>query len=55
MRRLPAGDTTYDPAKAEYNVCYVPDKERKLLGIKFKSMEETTKDTLEDFQGRGWL
>lgn len=53
--QLPAGDTSYDPASAKYMVRYVPDKERKLLGIKFKTMEETTKDTLEDCKSRGWL
>ncbi|OSD07837.1 NAD-P-binding protein [Trametes coccinea BRFM310] len=53
--RLPAGNTSYDPTKAVHLVQYSSDKERRLLGIKFRSIEETTKDTLEDFKARGWL
>ena len=53
--KLPAGNTSYDPAKAVHLIRYSPDKERRLLGIKFRSLEETTKDTLEDFKARGWL
>ncbi|KAI8986793.1 NAD(P)-binding protein [Trametes punicea] len=52
---LPAGNTSYDPQKTVHLVRYAPDKERRLLGIKFRTMEETTKDTLEDFKARGWL
>ncbi|KAJ3517035.1 hypothetical protein NLJ89_g748 [Agrocybe chaxingu] len=29
-------------------------KEERIFGIKFKTMEETAKDTLEDFARRGW-
>ncbi|KAH9896685.1 NAD(P)-binding protein [Cubamyces lactineus] len=53
--KLPAGNTSYDPSKAVHLIRYSPEKERRLLGIKFKSLEETTKDTLEDFKARGWL
>ncbi|CDO69083.1 hypothetical protein BN946_scf184992.g32 [Trametes cinnabarina] len=53
--RIPAGNTSYDPAKAVHLIRYSPDKERRLLGIDFRSLEETTKDTLEDFKARGWL
>lgn len=53
--QLPAGNTTYDPAKATHFIQYAPDKQRKLLGVPFRTFEETTKDTLEDFKARGWL
>ncbi|KAI0367230.1 NAD-P-binding protein [Pilatotrama ljubarskyi] len=53
--RLPAGNTAYDPSKANHLIRYSPDKERRLLGVKFKTLEETTKDTLDDFKARGWL
>ncbi|CAA7269673.1 unnamed protein product [Cyclocybe aegerita] len=33
---------------------YDKSKEERILGIKFKTMEETAKDTLEDFARRGW-
>ena len=52
---LSAGNLSYDPATAVYPNSYSPDKERKVLGIKFKTLEETTKDTLDDFKARGWL
>ncbi|KAI0746583.1 NAD(P)-binding protein [Daedaleopsis nitida] len=53
--QLPAGNTSYDSAKAVHYFKYAPEKEQKLLGIKFRSIEEMTKDTLEDFKARGWL
>ncbi|KAI0681948.1 NAD(P)-binding protein [Cerioporus squamosus] len=52
---LPAGNTEYDPAKATHFICYAPEKQQRLLGIKFRTLEETTKDTLDDFKARGWL
>ncbi|RPD65277.1 NAD(P)-binding protein [Lentinus tigrinus ALCF2SS1-7] len=52
---LPAGNTEYDPAKATHFLRYAPEKQQRLLGIKFKTVEETTKDTLDDFKARGWL
>ncbi|KAI1798371.1 NAD(P)-binding protein [Ganoderma leucocontextum] len=52
---LPAGNPSYDPTTALHLIRYYPDKERKLLGIKFKTLEETAKDTLDDFKARGWL
>ena len=52
---LPAGNLSYDPATAVYPNSYSPDKERKVLGIKFKTLEETTKDALDNFKARGWL
>ena len=53
--QLHAGNTEYDPEKAVHFTTYVMDKQQKLLGIKFKTMEETTKDTLDDFKARGWF
>ena len=52
---LPAGNTEYDPAKATHLVQYAQEKQERLLGIKFKTLEETTKDSLDDFKARGWL
>ncbi|KAI0746584.1 NAD(P)-binding protein [Daedaleopsis nitida] len=53
--QLPAGNTSYDPAKAVHMLTYAPQKQEKLLGIKFKTIEEMTKDTIEDFKARDWL
>ena len=52
---LPAGDKAYDPTKAVHYFPIVPEKQQRILGTKFRSMEETTKDTLEDFKARGWF
>ncbi|RPD63136.1 NAD(P)-binding protein [Lentinus tigrinus ALCF2SS1-7] len=53
--KLPAGNTSYDPTKAVHMLSYDTTKERKLFGIKFHTLEEMTKDTLEDFVKRGWV
>lgn len=37
-----------------YNIQYNTEKEKRILGVKFKTPEETTRDTLEDFAARGW-
>ena len=52
---LPAGHPSYDPTTAVHLTSYAPEKERKLLGVKFRTIEETTQDTLDDFKARGWL
>ncbi|KAI0827010.1 NAD-P-binding protein [Trametes gibbosa] len=53
--KVPAGNTAYDPAKAEHFFQYAPEKERKILGVPFRTLEQTTKDTLDDLRARGWL
>lgn len=52
---LPAGNTSYDPSQAKFEVAYNNTRVQAVLGVKFRSMEETTKDTLEDFKAHGWL
>ncbi|KAF9442584.1 D-lactaldehyde dehydrogenase [Macrolepiota fuliginosa MF-IS2] len=37
-----------------YSIQYNTAKEKRIFGIKFKTMEETTRDTLENFAERGW-
>ncbi|PPQ64056.1 hypothetical protein CVT24_008869 [Panaeolus cyanescens] len=37
-----------------YNITYEKSKEQRILGIPFRSKEETTKDTLQNFADRGW-
>ncbi|KXN81604.1 NADPH-dependent methylglyoxal reductase GRE2 [Leucoagaricus sp. SymC.cos] len=37
-----------------FNIQYNTEKEGRIFGIKLKTMEETTRDTLEDFAARGW-
>jgi len=49
------GDQTYDAAKAVHLNVYDTTKASRILGIKYRSMDETTTDLLEDFQARGWI
>jgi hypothetical protein len=37
-----------------YNIQYNTEKERRIFGIKLKTMHETIRDILEDFAARGW-
>ncbi len=53
--QLPAGDTDFNAATAVYFQAYDTSKVRKLFGIKFHTMEEMVKDSLEDFKARGWI
>ncbi len=53
--QLHAGNTEYNPAKAVHYTNYVTEKQRKLLPIKYRTIEELTGDTLENFQARGWF
>lgn len=52
---LPAGNTAYDPSTATHLFQYAPEKQRRLLGVPFRTLEQTTKDILDDFKARGWL
>jgi len=38
----------------EYMSTYDQSKQASILGIKFRTKLETTKDTLEEFSRRGW-
>ncbi|KAF8635789.1 hypothetical protein AX17_003846 [Amanita inopinata Kibby_2008] len=39
---------------APYKINYDTSKEQRILGLKYRSMEEVTRDTLADFERRGW-
>ncbi|EED86030.1 predicted protein [Postia placenta Mad-698-R] len=52
---IPAGNTSYDPAKATHLIMYDASKAPKVLGIKYRSIDETTRDILEDYKARGWV
>ena len=38
----------------DYPLVYSVEKQEKILGLKFLTMEETARDTLADFERRGW-
>ena len=44
----------YPEGERIYKVTYDTSKEERILGIKFRTMSETTRDTLEDIARRGW-
>ncbi|KAF8798337.1 NAD(P)-binding protein [Phlegmacium glaucopus] len=46
--------TTQGDSEPVYMTTYDKSKEASILGIKFRTKLETTKDTLEDFARRGW-
>ncbi|KAI0746587.1 NAD(P)-binding protein [Daedaleopsis nitida] len=53
--KLPAGDPSFKEDGVVYSVEYNREKSQRVLGMKYRTLEETTKDTLEDYRGRGWL
>lgn len=53
---IPAGEAeAYDPAKIVQLVSYNAEKSQRILGIRYRTLEETSKDVIEDFKARGWL
>ena len=52
---LPAGNTSYDPKNAVYMLRYDATKSARILGLKFRGMDETAADTLKGFMEKGWL
>ncbi|RXW15439.1 hypothetical protein EST38_g10412 [Candolleomyces aberdarensis] len=55
-RSLPKGfpKITAQPQNLTYKVRYDTAKEQRILGVKYRTKEETTRDTVEDFVRRGW-
>ena len=52
---LPAGNTSYDAKSAVYMVRYDASKSARILGLKFRGMDETAADTVKEFKEKGWL
>ena len=55
MPSIPAGNASYDPSKAQHLLRYNNQKGVAVLGMKYREVDELTKDTLDDFKTRGWL
>lgn len=53
--KLPAGDASFKEDGVVYSVEYSTEKSQRLLGMRYRTLEETTKDTLEDYRVRGFL
>lgn len=52
---LPAGKTSYDPKDAVYLVRYITEKSDRILGLKYRGMDETAADTVKEFKEKGWI
>ena len=52
---LPAGNPSADLSKAKYPLRYDNAKSRSLLGVKYRTMEETARDIIVQFKEKGWL
>lgn len=48
-------DETYDSENATYVFMYDTAKAARLLGLKYRSIEEVTKDIVQDFKARKWI
>lgn len=51
---LSAGNTAHDPATSVYKIRYDVSKAAKILGIKYITLEQSTKDTLAQAKEKGW-
>lgn len=51
---LPKGFPEITAQPQTYKVRYDTAKEQRILGVKYTTKEETTRDTVEDFVRRGW-
>ncbi|KAI0349758.1 NAD-P-binding protein [Trametes cingulata] len=54
-KKIPPGEPSYDRSKAVFPAIYNTEKSRRILGIEYRSLEETTRDSVEDFKAKGWL
>ncbi|KAK7692465.1 hypothetical protein QCA50_004090 [Cerrena zonata] len=51
---ISAGNTAYKAADTIYPIDINPAKSVELLGMKYRTMDETARDILEDFAKKGW-
>jgi hypothetical protein len=51
---LPTGNSSAEAAGTP-QYYYANEKGKKILGIKYKTIEEISEDVLTDFKKRGWL
>ncbi|KAF9816374.1 hypothetical protein IEO21_04127 [Rhodonia placenta] len=52
---IPAGDASYDAAKATHLTRYDIAKANGILGLTYRTMDETTRDILDDFKAKEWI
>lgn len=49
------GDTSYDPKTTTHMITYDTAKAAKVLGIKYITIDECSRDSIEDFKAKGWV
>jgi len=52
---VPVGDETYDPATTTHLTTFDTSKADLLLGLEYLTLEESTRDILEQFKSKGWI
>ncbi|KAI0076359.1 NAD-P-binding protein [Panus rudis PR-1116 ss-1] len=51
---VPAGNPDFDPSKFKHAIHFDSKKSKEILGLKYHTLEQTTKDMLDDFVAKGW-
>jgi nucleoside-diphosphate-sugar epimerase len=53
--KLQKGLSDYQADKVKHIALYDNSKGKRILGIRYHTLEETVADSLEDFQKKGWI
>jgi len=51
----PKASPDYQADKVVHLALYDPSKGKKILGFEYHTLEETVKDTLDNFKAKGWV
>ena len=54
-QKTPTDNMIYEPVKATHHVEHSTEGESSLLGLKYRSLEETTRHMIHEFRCRGWV
>ena len=52
---LPICNMLHDPKNGVYMIRYDASKSARILGLKYRGMDETVADTIKEFKEKGWL
>ena len=55
IKGVQTGIKDYDPTQVKQSVIYNPEKRERILGIKMTSVDDSVRDSIADFQKRGWI
>ena len=54
-KEVPAGEPSYVLAESVYFARFNAEKGQRILGMKYRSMDETARDSAAELRIRGWL